>query len=53
MERCASTALMTASLGGVAQGDIDDGRMMMDSRRMVALFGIVAVPTAGLTRPLL
>ena len=50
VEWCASTTLTTMSLGGMVQRGLDDERMMMDSRRMVELFGAVAVPMAGLAR---
>ena len=50
MEWCASTTLTAMSLGGVAQRGLDDERLMMDSYRMVELFGAVAVPMAGLAR---
>jgi hypothetical protein len=41
---------MTTSLGGMVQQGLDNGRMMMDARRVVASSGIVVASTAGLTR---
>ena len=52
MERCTSTTLTMVSLGGVVQQSLGDERMMMDSRRMVELFGVVEAPTAGFARSL-
>jgi hypothetical protein len=34
VEWCTSTVLMTASLSGMVQWGIDDGRSVMDSRRV-------------------
>ena len=48
MERCTSTTLTMASLGGVAQRGLGEERMMMDSRRMVELFDAVAVSMQAL-----
>ena len=47
VERCASTASTTASLGGAAQRGLGGGRVLMDSRRAGALSGVVATSTAG------
>ena len=41
VERCLSTALTMASLGGVELRGLGDGRVMMYTRRVVALFGVV------------
>ena len=45
-----SNMSLTASLGGMAQQGLGDGRMMMDSRWMVELSGVVVRPMAGLAR---
>ncbi|KAE8793199.1 Katanin p60 ATPase-containing subunit [Hordeum vulgare] len=37
----------TAGLGGIEQRGLDGGRVMIDERRMVALYGVVVVSTAG------
>ena len=50
VKRCTSTALATASFGGMAQQGLGDVRMMMDSRWMVDLSGFVVRPMAGLAR---
>ena len=47
-----SIASTTASLGGVAQRSIDDGRMMMGTRSVVALIVAMAAMTTGLVRVL-
>lgn len=50
MERCACTALTMVRFGGVVQWCPSDGRVMMDSRREVALSGAVVSSTTGLAR---
>ena len=52
VERCTSTSSTTLILGGMARRSLGVGCMLLDSRRVEALFGIVATSTAGLARSL-
>ena len=45
-----STARPTTDHGGMALQIFGDGRMWMDTRRMVALFDVMLASTAGLAR---
>ena len=49
VERC-YYAVSTACLGGVGQRGLDGGRVLMDARREVVLYGAVVVSMAGLAR---
>jgi hypothetical protein len=42
-----------ASLGGVVQRGLGDGRVLLDARRVVELSGVMVALTAGLARSLL
>ena len=48
-----STIWPTMGLGGMAQWGLDDGRVTMNARRVVELFGTMAASMAGLTRIML
>ena len=50
MERFASSAMMVASFGGVAQRILGVRRVMMNSRRVEVLSGVVVASSAGLVK---
>ena len=44
--RCGIYRVSDAGPGGLAQRGLDDGRVLMDARKVVALFGVVVASTA-------
>ena len=50
VKQCLSTVSTMASLGGVALQGLGDGRVMMYTRRVVALFDVMVASMAGLAR---